>query len=186
MGKNSVERCTCRISLSVTNAFCDMIRSSVKGANFAGKIRAKTWDCASLVDERWREDDGVFGAVRRAVGALGFVANFLAPVTVVTNASYTHMHIEYDIDIDMFNLVRLKLENGVNRLLNHFIRKTKVSRLAAHAMKKMPRMRRRLIHKEMEKEISREFRREIRGRAGMFHGISNAAVSLMSVRVTSL
>ena len=182
-----IERCTCRVSLSVTNAFVDMIKSSVKDAGIGEKINTKTWGCATLVDERWREDSGVVGAVKRAVGgALGVFANFLVPVAVATNVACTHLHIEYDIDVDMRNIVLRKLENGKIPLMNFCVRKTRINRIAERGLRHFPRLRRRLIHKEMEREISREFRREIRNKAGIFHGMSNAAVSILSIRVTAL
>lgn len=188
MGKRSTERCTCRVTLSVTNAFKNMVCDAVKAANVGLKIKAKTWNCAKLVEERWRFDSGLIaGAMQNAVGVLGPLANVLAPVHIVAGAACTHVFLEYDIDVDMYNLIRCKLENGSrNRLLNYCIKKSRFSRIPSQAMKLFKRTRRRLIYLEMQREIEREFQQQIRNQAGIFKGVSAAAVSVNSVRVTTL
>ena len=188
MGKRSTERCTCRVTLSVTNAFKNMICDAVKAANVGLKIKEKTWGCAELVEERWRFDSGLIGAMQNAVGGvLGPLANVLAPVHIVAGAACTHVFLEYDIDIDMYNLIRCKLENGSrNRLLNYCIKKSRFSRIPSQAMKLFKRTRRRLIYLEMQREIEREFQQQIRNQAGIFKGVSAAAVTVNSVRVTTL
>lgn len=184
MGKRSTEKCTCRVILSVTNAFVDMIKSSVKDANVGAKIAEKTWGCAKLVDEEWREDGGVMKAVGNALGVIG---RFIPPVVVAEKVSYTYIYITYYIEVDMFQLVSNKVRRAsTSPLVNGLIHKSRMHRAAAHLMKKFPARRRRLVYREMQQEIEKEFLAEIARQAGLMSGLSDAAVMVKSVRVTTL
>lgn len=188
MGKWSTERCTCRVLLSVTNAFVEIIKRSIKEAEVGEKISGKTWGCATLVEEHWHINSGVMGAVKRTMSNFlgGFVQFLAPPVVLAANASYTHIQIEYVIDVDMYHLVKTKLIHGPNMLVNRCVATTRANKLAANVLKRFKRLRRRLVYKEMQREIRSEFKRQIAREAGFFAGISDAAITLKSVRVTTL
>ena len=75
----------------------------------------------------------------------------------------THTTIRYTIQMDMYNIV-----------------KKKTNRIIAQLMKRFPKIRRKIIKKEIKKEMTYNFHLKIREAGGVFAG---AAVDLMSVNV---
>tara|TARA_B100000902_G_scaffold385241_1_gene426359 strand:+ start:790 stop:1290 length:501 start_codon:yes stop_codon:yes gene_type:complete len=165
MGRNSTKQITCRVKLSVTNAFLEKIKDAVRKADFDGIIRSKTWDCASVVREEWRDDGGVLGGIRNG---LGVFSNFIPGVNAVVNMSWTDVYITYTLKVDMYHLIR-----------------NKTNRVIAQVLKRLPPIRRRLIYKEMQREIKKGFKDKISQKAGFFSGVSGLAVVVKSVKVTT-
>ena len=170
MGIRSKERIKCSVVLSVTNAFLSKIKDAVRKANFNSIIKEKTHNNALVLDERWRDDGGFLGMINRGTGItpvdmfLGFTG-FGAAAKV----SWTDVHINYEIEVDMYHIIRHK-----------------TNKIVAHMLKILPAVRRRLIHKEMAKEIKKGFKENISKKAGIFSGISGLAVSVKSVSVSRL
>ena len=75
----------------------------------------------------------------------------------------THTTIRYTIQMDMYNIV-----------------KKKTNRIIAQLMKRFPKIRRKIIKKEIKKEMTYNFHLKIREAGGVFAG---AAVDLMNVNV---
>lgn len=165
MGRRSTKQITCRVKLSVTNAFLENIKDAVRKADFDGIIRSKTWNCASVVGEEWRDDGGVLGDIRNGLGVFG---NFIPGVNAVVNLSWTDVYITYTLKVDMYHLVR-----------------NKTNRVIAQVLKRFSRIRRRLIYKEMQREIMKGFNDKISEKAGLFSGISGLAVAVKSVKVST-
>ena len=188
MGKWSTERCTARVVISVTNAFLEIIKRSIKEAEVGKKINEKTWGCATLFEEHWHINSGVMGTVKRTLSNFlgGFVQFLAPPVVLAANVSYSLIQIEYILDVDMYHLVKTKLVHGPSMLVNKCIQSTGANKLAANVMKRFKRLRRKLVYKEMQKEIASEFKQQIAREAGFFAGLSDAAITLKSVRVTTL
>lgn len=169
MGLKSKERIKCSVVLSVTNAFLSKIKDAVRNANFNRIIKDKTQNNAIVLDEKWKEDGGFFGMINRGTGTpvdifLGFTG-----LGAAAKVSWTDVHIDYEIEIDMYHIIR-----------------NKTNKIVAQILKILPAVRRRLIYKEMEKEIRKGFRENISNKAGIFSGISGLAVSVKSVSVSRL
>lgn len=167
MGKNSTKVLTCRIKLSVTNAFVGKIKSSIKKADFGSIIKDKTFGYAELMSQEWHDDKGIFGSIAAGTGFAPADMFFnITGMTAVSNMSWTDVYIEYKLKVDLYHLVRKKK-----------------GRLAAQLIKRLRRLRRRLVCKEMEKEIYKGFNDKISEKAGFFSGISGLAVKVSDVKV---
>ena len=167
MGKNSTEILTCKIKLSITNAFLNKIKTSIKKADFGKIIADKTYGCAELIGQKWYDDKGILGSL--AAGS-GFVpADIFLGLTgigVIAQASWTDVYIEYKLKVDLYHLVRIKK-----------------GKLVASIIKRFRKKRRKLICKEMKKEIRKGFNDKISEKAGIFSGISDVAVKVSDVDV---
>ena len=167
MGLKSTETVTCRVKLSVTNAFLEKIKSAVKKANFGKIISDKTFRCAELVSENWADNGGFLGNLRNGINSSPAAVFFnFTGIGAIANASWTDVTIEYRIKVDMYHLVRYKKGRFVSLLI-----------------KKFRKLRRKLVCKEMEKEIKKGFEDKISEKAGFFSGLSGIAVKVANVEV---
>ena len=167
MGLKSTETVTCCVKLSVTNAFLEKIKSAVKKANFGKIISDKTFGCAELVGEKWADDGGFLGNLRNGIKSSPAAVFFnFTGIGAIANASWTIVTIEYKIKVDMFRIV-----------------KHKKGRLISLLIKKLRKIRRKLVCKEMEKEIKKGFEDKISEKAGIFSGLTGIAVVVEDVDV---
>ena len=167
MGKNSTEILTCKIKLSITNAFLNKIKTSIKKADFGKIIADKTYGYAELIGQKWYDDKGILGSLVSGSGftPAGIFFN-LTGIGVISNASWTDVYIEYRLKVDLYHLVRRKK-----------------GRLAALIIKRFKNTRRKLVCKEMTKEIRKGFNDKISEKAGIFSGLSGVAVKVSNVEV---
>ena len=116
MGKNSTEILTCKIKLSITNAFLNKIKTSIKKADFGKIIADKTYGYAELIGQKWYDDKGILGSLASGSGftPAGIFFN-LTGIGVISNASWTDVYIEYRLKVDLYHLVRRKK----GRFYNH-------------------------------------------------------------------
>ena len=168
MGRRSHEKMCCKVVLSVTNAFLEKIKSAVKNARVDKIISDKTYGCAKVISERWNDDGGFMGNLRNGMNNMGPVGVFFqaSGLGAAVNLSWTHVTIEYRIKVDMYHLVRHKK-----------------GRLISQIIKRFPKLRRKLVYKEMVKEIRKGFEDKISDKAGFFSGVSGAAVTVKDIEV---
>tara|TARA_B100001964_G_scaffold44422_1_gene49451 strand:- start:430 stop:897 length:468 start_codon:yes stop_codon:yes gene_type:complete len=95
MGRKCYKHFSCKIKLSVTNAFLGQVEESIKSSDLYERIKSETFNNASIINEEWNYDHGMV---------------------------YSYVYIRYKIKIDIYNLIK-KMKGKIIASLSGLMKK---------------------------------------------------------------